>query len=544
MPSSWDFDLLIVGSGPSGAHAAQEAVASGCKVGLLDIGHTEERFDKLIPAKPFSEIRRTDPAQSVYFLGDDPEAAFRSQARAGAHLTPARQHMIRDMDELFPLKSRTFLPLQSSGLGGLGIGWGANCFALEDFELEQIGLPPVEMKDFYAAAAREIGVSGPADDILSPLIANLDRSALLPPLHLDSNAENLLKRYQARKASFLDGGFYLGQSLLAMLSQPLDSREANSYRDMDFWGDVGRSVYRPRYTLEKLRGAPNFVHLGGRLALRFEELGGGVQLSSRNLATNSPESFTARKLILGAGAINSGKLALASLGAYDARLPILCNANHWIAAINLRMLGRPARDARHSLSQLTALLKVEARDRVYISAQFYSYRSLLLSRMLKSIPCPPSLGLLFLRLTATAFTCVNVHFPDWPSSRRWMSLNRDGSIQAECAWEADEIGWMNRQERRLLKHLLALRCLPLGIAKPEHGASIHYAGTLPYSETGRPLTTDAAGRLNGFQSVFVADASTWRFLPAKGLTLTLMANARRIAQQAVRELHNEGSENG
>ena len=47
--------------------------------------------------------------------------------------------MIRDMDELFPLKSRTFLPLQSSGLGGLGIGWGANCFALEDFELEQIG---------------------------------------------------------------------------------------------------------------------------------------------------------------------------------------------------------------------------------------------------------------------------------------------------------------------------------------------------------------------------------------------------------------------
>ena len=135
------------------------------------------------------------------------------------------------------------------------------------------------MRDLYAAAVREIGVSGPADDILSPLIANLDRSALLPPLHLDSNAENLLKRYQARKASFLDGGFYLGQSLLAMLSQPLDSREANSYRDMDFWGDVGRSVYRPRYTLEKLRGAPNFVHLGGRLALRFEELGGGVQLS-------------------------------------------------------------------------------------------------------------------------------------------------------------------------------------------------------------------------------------------------------------------------
>jgi hypothetical protein len=544
MPSSQDFDLLIVGSGPSGVHAAQEAVASGCKVGLLDIGYTDERFDKLIPPKPFSEIRSNDPAQSVYFLGDDPEAAFRSQARAGAHLTPARQHMIRDMDELFPLNSRTFLPLQSSGLGGLGIGWGANCFALEDFELEQIGLPAAEMKEFYATAAREIGVSGPADDVLSPFIANLDRSALQPALQLDSNAESLLARYQPRKGTFLDGGFYLGQSLLAMLSKPLEGRESNAYRDMDFWGDVGRSVYRPRFTMEKLLRAPNFVHLGGRLALRFEDGGDSVRLSCRNLATNSIESVMARKLILTAGAINSAKLALASLNAYDSRVPILCNANHWIAAVNLRMLGKPARDARHSLSQLTALLKVEARERGYISAQFYSYRSLLLSRMLKSIPFPPSIGLLFLRLTATAFTCVNVHFPDAPSDGRWMSLDRNGSMRVECAWKEEETEWMNRQERRLLKHLLALRCVPLGIAKPEHGASIHYAGTLPYHEAGRPLTTDAAGRLHGFRSVFVADASTWRFLPAKGLTLTLMANARRIARQAVRDLREEGSANG
>jgi hypothetical protein len=205
------------------------------------------------------------------------------------------------------------------------------------------------------------------------------------------------------------------------------------------------------------------------------------------------------------------------------------------------MLGKPVRDDRHSLSQLTALLKTEHRDRGYISAQLYSYRSLLLSRMLKSIPFPPSLGLLFLRLTATAFTCINIHFPDWPSSHRWMSLDRNGSVRAECAWAEEETAWMNRHERRLLKHLLALRCIPLGIAKPQHGASIHYAGTLPYDEADKPLTTDAAGRLRGFQSVFVADAATWRFLPAKGLTLTLMANARRIARQAVHDLALKGA---
>ena len=135
------FDILIIGSGPSGSHAAQQAVTSGRKVALLDIGYSDRRFDEMVPAKPFSEIRRSDENQHKYFLGDDPAESLRYQDRGGAHLTPARQHMIRNQDRLFPLLSDTFAPLQSTGLGGLGISWGANCFALEDFELDRIGIP-------------------------------------------------------------------------------------------------------------------------------------------------------------------------------------------------------------------------------------------------------------------------------------------------------------------------------------------------------------------------------------------------------------------
>jgi hypothetical protein len=534
------FDILIVGSGPSGSHAAMEAAASGCKVALLDIGYTDRRFENLIPSKSFSEIRRSDPKQQLYFLGENPEAALRAQGRAGPHLTPARQHMIRDMDRLFPLQSDSFLPLQSTGLGGLGISWGANCFALEDFELERIGIPAASFREHYDSAAREAGVSGRVDDALSPLIANLDHSVVQPPLPLDSNAETILRNYQRKEARHNGHGFYLGQSLLAMLSQPLGDRKANPQTDMDFWADCGRSVYRPRYTIEKLKALPNFTHLSGRMALQFEETEAGVTVNCRHVEAGANEAFTARKLLLAAGAINSGRLVLASFRDYQAKLPILCNPNHWVAALNLSMLGRPARDQRHSLSQLTIMMRAAAEDGPdYVLAQLYSYRSLLLFRLLKDIPLPPRQGLLFLRLIATAFTCVNIHFPDRPSADRFIKLEATAGgdvLSASCRFSEKENAWLKQNESRMLRFLVALRCIPMGVTQPTHGASIHYAGTLPYSVDQKPFTTGPDSKLRGTRNVYVADGSNWRFMPAKGLTLTLMANARRVAVQAVRDL--------
>jgi hypothetical protein len=537
-----DFDLLIVGSGPSGSHAAMEAVHSGRKVALLEIGYSDSQPPPFDPSKTFSEIRRTDPNQHTYFLGENPVTVLRNQGRAGPHLTPGRQYMIRDMDQLFPLESDSFLPLQSSGLGGLGVSWGANCFALEDYELERIGISAAAMPEYYANAAREAGISGRIDDALTPLIANLDHSVIQPPLPLDSNAETILRRYQAREERYQASGIYLGQSLLAMLSRNLDHRQANPQTDMDFWADVGRSVYRPRYTIEKLQACSNFTHLKGRLALRFRPAAEGVTLECRNLDTGAPEAVSARKLLLAAGAINSGRMALASFGDYRSRLPILCNPNHWVAAVNLSMLGKPARDRRHSLSQLTVLMRAECDGPDYVLAQIYSYRSLLLFRLLKDIPLPPRQGLLFLRLLATAFTCVNIHFPDRPSADRWIQLEARQSgdvLRAATTYSAAEKAWIQRYEGRMLRFLASLRCIPMGVNRPLHGASIHYAGTLPYAAQDRPYTTAPDGQLRQAPNVYVADAASWRFMPAKGLTLTLMANARRVTAQALRHLAAE-----
>ena len=111
MGSSTDFDILIIGSGPSGAHAAQEALASGRKVAILDVGYADDRYDKLVPAKPFSEIRRSDPDQRQYFLGQDAAAALRDQGQAGPHPHARAAAYDPRPEQTLPLRLDTFVPL-------------------------------------------------------------------------------------------------------------------------------------------------------------------------------------------------------------------------------------------------------------------------------------------------------------------------------------------------------------------------------------------------------------------------------------------------
>jgi len=54
---------------------------------------------------------------------------------------------------------------------------------------------------------------------------------------------------------------------------------------------------------------------------------------------------------------------------------------------------------------------------------------------------------------------------------------------------------------------------------------------MSHCETMKGFATDPTGRLQRTRMVFAIDASTFPLLPAKNLSLTIMANAMRIAAQ-------------
>jgi choline dehydrogenase-like flavoprotein len=88
--------------------------------------------------------------------------------------------------------------------------------------------------------------------------------------------------------------------------------------------------------------------------------------------------------------------------------------------------------------------------------------------------------------------------------------------------------------RAIQRMFPSLGCIIASSVRGKNGFSSHYAGTIPYSSDEREFTLAPDGRLYGTRSVYVADGSGFRFLPALGLSWTIMANAHRTARRLVR----------
>jgi choline dehydrogenase-like flavoprotein len=395
------------------------------------------------------------------------------------------------------------------------------------------------MRPHYEAIARRVGISGDAGDDLAALRGPL--AALLPPLELDHNASALLERYARERARFGAAGIHLGRTLLALLSEPLGERRATSYHDMDFWSNVGASVYRPELTLRELSRRPNFSYVAGQLVERFEESHRGVRVVARSLDAGGSRSFEASRLVLAAGALGTTRIVLRSLGRYGVQVPLVCNHHGYIPCIRYRGLGHRASARRHSLAQLTMIYDPSRDRRHLVQAQLYSYRSLMLFRLMNDSFLPFRESLRVLRRLSTSFVIFLVQHEDRPDPGKYCTLERAGEgtddvLQIRYAVSEREASAQHAHEKVMIRHLRRLGCLPLESVRTLPGSSVHYAGQLPTTREERPLTTEPSGRLRGTRSVYVADGAAFAYLPAKGLTCTLMANANRVGSLVARQL--------
>ena len=111
--------------------------------------------------------------------------------------------------------------------------------------------------------------------------------------------------------------------------------------------------------------------------------------------------------------------------------------------------------------------------------------------------------------------------------RMWRAL-ADETLEIEYGNSAEELARLEQHEKRIAGLIRRLGCLPLKRVRAIHGSSVHYAGQFPMTREDRPLTTEPSGRLRGTRAVYLADGAACAYPPAKGPTLTLMANANRI----------------
>ena len=533
-------DYVVVGSGASGSMAAQTLVEAGKNVAMIDVGARNPEYDTIVPDKDYISIRKTEVGQHRYFIGDNAEGVVWGDIGKGAQVTPTRKHLTQFVDTYLPIKSDTFSPIESLGYGGLGIGWGLQCWEYSRADIEAAGMDPAKIVPAYETISSRIGISATQDDASKYTMGEL--KTFQPSATMDRNHVRIYKKYKAGQKGFNKRGIFVGRTPLALLTKDLHGRKKYGYRDMDFYTDRNRSCWRPWITVDELRRKSNFTYIGGHLVTRFsEKKDGTVEISALRTEDNKPVTFRCRKLILAANPISSARIVLRSQGKKGQRVPLLCNPYTYIPCLQPAMVGKAVEPKKLGFAQLTMFLDKKHSNFDMSVASLYSYQSLMLFRIIKQLPLNFDDARIVMRYLMSGLVILGVHHPDKVNEKKFLELEADKNsptgdhLKASYVLDkADENEYKSREDQ-CIKAARKMGLFALARINPGYGASVHYAGTLPFSQEEKPFTLSPEGRLHGTQNVYVADSSGFTYLPAKGLTFTLLANAHVTAANILEE---------
>lgn len=519
-------DVIVVGSGAAGTWVAYQLAKDGRKVLVLDVGLKPVAQPPL--SASFVELRRGQQPSADDFLGE----RFESLSNVvGPYQSPKlnapRFRFVTDRaNEFGPLRSAGSTITQSFAYGGLANAWGAGTYRFTDDDLRHFPLPPDALEPFYDEITRTIGISGIHDD-LAAHFGNTE--GLQPPLRLDRLASHALAGYEQRRPRFHACGFTIGRPRLAVLSESLNERAACTYDNLSFWEPRLKYVYIPAWTLDPLIESRAIDYLDQKLVLHFREAGDAVEVSVRDLPSDTVQVFAAARLVLAAGALNSARLVLRSFNDFETRLPLLDNLPSMVPFVSPRFIGEPLDLSAHGLGQLNIVYK-ENDAAHYLQGTFYSYTALLAGEVIMDFPLPTRGTVAAAKYILPGLSVVTFFYPSEPDPGNHVRLDRDGTL----AVTYDVSPATGRAERQLMSLMRACGFWshPKLFRVSPPGAGIHYAGTLPMRrQAHQPYTTDLSGRLQQCRSVFVADAAVFPFLPAKNHTFTMMANAMRVGRE-------------
>jgi hypothetical protein len=502
---------------------------------MFDVGIQDATYSRLIPEDNYLSIRRNDPDQYKYLVGQNGEGLKWGKVGKGAQITPPRLYMTEQVDKYLPLKSANFSPLESLGYGGLGIGWGLQCWEYSDSDLTRTGLNTSKIRAAYEIVSQRIGISATKDVASDYTIGSL--KTFQPSASADQNHTYIQNKYLKHKDAMEANGVYVGRTPLALITEDLDDRKGYKYQDMDYYSNSVNSAWRPPVTIQALRKKANFIYVGSRLVTNFTEKDGLVKVSGIDTKNSISFSVCCRKLVLASGALGSARLVLRSLGKPGVRLPILSNPHSYIPCVQPVMLGKGTEEKKLGFGQLSYFIDKAGDDAGISVASSYSYQSLMLFRLISQLPINFADARNVARYLTPGLVIMIAQHPDVPSPEKYLSLVKASESPTGDKLEAnylltakEENTWRNR-ENQYISLMRRFSTFAMKRVPTEHGSSIHYAGTLPFSKTNRgEFSLSPSGQLHGTKNVYVADSSGFNYLPAKGLTFTLMANAHIIAE--------------
>lgn len=515
-----DFDVIIVGSGPAGVSAAFPLLDAGLSVLMVDGGH---RSSLVPPTGQFLQVRRRDFGQSDWMVGKSFHSLRQVDAVSPKLRVPTHAAVFEGFKAANQIVPDDFVAVGSLAPGGLSNAWGCGVARMTDKELEEFPVKPSEMQISYAAVVNRIGVSGGFNDDLSDFFGLDEWSQDRVPI--DSLQNSLLMRYTSRHGGFLQSGFRLGRARVAVLTQPQTHRQACNVCGNCMWGCERRALYSATYDLEQLRQRQGFFYRSSFIVRRVESQGTRVTISG--LGPHGVEILRAKRVLLAAGTLASTRLALKAI---NHRKPVRMQSCP-TAAFMLwlpRYLGH-RHEAAFGLGQLS--FSLDLGHHVQAFGSLFNTTGIPVSEFARHMPFGKRYGIDLLASLLTSCIAGNIFMPGFLSDVS-LQLDQDDQLLIRGGNRTEVAMLMRDAKNKLRKNFMKLGALllPMSFMMGKPGSDIHYAASLPMRATPVQGDTDQYGELIGADGIHVVDGASLPYLPAKSHTLTIMANADRIAK--------------
>ncbi|MDC0120697.1 hypothetical protein OAI29_02815 [Amylibacter sp.] len=517
------WDVIIIGSGPSGVSAAWPLVISGLNVLMLDASSVNDS-DKVDLNRP--SLRELRKGLQPNYLLKTGYTGLRNVGNSSPKLRLASSiDYVSEYERRLQITSDQFRLVGALAKGGLSKIWGGvSC----QYDAEDLGSDEKlarELSQSYHEISLRIGISGPSrNDNNNALVKN--DFVLQPPVPLTALAKKFLSKSQFKK---IKPNVIVGQPDIAVLTQELNGRQAHSNDFACMWGCKNRSVYSSEYEIENLNKYKNFNYVNNSLVTTLLKGSSGDWVV--NLSEPVEMSYLSKRVILAAGTISTTTIILRSGLAKSNQYRLISNPAFSFAIINPKFLGSGIPEEGYGNAQL--FMKVpEPISGSYSFGLLYDAGSMCASDIARHMPLSLA-GALRLSGALMEATMLSLCYLPGEFSNSKIEIESDGFINI-TGGVTDSY---KTAKKALLKQVKALLVgtgyyLIPGSFKPyEIGSDVHYAGTLGI--TGELEN----GHLIDHHGIYIVDGASLGKLPAKNPTLTYMANADRIAKNILKSLN-------
>jgi choline dehydrogenase-like flavoprotein len=515
---------VVIGSGPAGVSAAHALVAGGAEVTILDAGDTPEPE----ATAPFRSLAQSDPEMWPADTLAQVRGAF-SVGVKSVGVKPAFgslfPYAIDDPDLKVFTENASSLP--SLARGGLSNAWGAAVLPFRQADIMDWPISVAELAPHYEAVLRFVPLAGERDGLqaLYPLYGEPR------PLRRSVQTAAVLDRLARSTSALSHEGIAFGRSRLAVRAGESSDTARCRYSGLCMYGCPYGSIYTAGDTLDKLIASNAVSYRGGVYVDRVSENGSGVRIDVHERAGSSHSELRADRVFVATGAVSSTRLMLESLGVHTPRR--LVDSEYFMIPM-LTTRSAPVGSDRlgNTLAQVFLEIEDETISRHTVHLQVYGYNDLMVGALAQALPVGAgrlerALAPLFGRLLA-----VQGYLHSSESPGLVLSPTADGvRITGESSPSR-----VRRIARRLATsaHLLGMTPIPGLLQAGTPGKGNHVGGSFPMRREPGALESDVLGRPAGLEKIHLVDGSVLPSIPASTVTFSIMANAHRIATEAIR----------